>query len=372
MKILVAPDKFKGSLGARDVAAEIAAGLRESLPAAAIETVPVADGGEGTADVMNAALQGKWLECPAHDALGRQIDARYLYIEDRKLAVMEMAEAAGRSYIAGNSPEPLRANTFGVGEMILHITRRGATRIIVGLGGSATNDGGFGMARALDYRFFAEDEHGQQLRRAISKLAKLDRIDEPANLVLPTIIAAADVRNPLLGGNGATRVFARQKGATDEEIELLERALTRLADEVTREFGFDYRDQEGAGAAGGLGFGLMSFCGAVIQPGFEMVAELLGLEAKIRESDIVVTGEGKLDGQTLEGKAPAGVADLAKKFGKPVYAIVGELRDDPRMADLFDRVHVLARAPVTVEEAMRHPAELIRERARELAEHLRG
>ena len=340
MRILIAPDKFKGSLTAREVADNIAVGLREVLPDAKIDIMPMADGGEGTAEVISDALGGKWLTMSAHDARGREIEARYAYIDDRKLAVMEMSEAAGMRRLQPNEYDVDLANTFGVGEMILEATRHGAREIIIGLGGSATNDGGFGMARKLGFRFFEQE---QELRDGVIELLRLTRIERP-NVVealglsaqakdrrsprraplqhLPKTIAAADVRNVLLGEDGATRMFGPQKGATSDQIEILERALTRLADVVARDLHVDFRDEPGAGAAGGLGFGLMSFCGAIVRPGFDVVAEAVGLEAKMKDADLVITGEGSLDRQTLEGKTPAGVARLARKLGKRVYAIV--------------------------------------------------
>jgi glycerate kinase len=196
------------------------------------------------------------------------------------------------------------------------------------------------------------------------------RIRRPDQLTLPKIVAAVDVKNPLLGKNGATRVFGPQKGATEDTIEILERALTRLADVVANEFGFDYRNERGAGAAGGLGFGLMSFCGAKIRPGFDVVAEAVGLEAKIKAADIVITGEGSLDRQTLEGKTPAGVARLARKLGKRVFAIVGRAANDQEVRGIFDAVYENARPGMTEEENMKRAAELLRENARELANGL--
>jgi len=184
------------------------------------------------------------------------------------------------------------------------------------------------------------------------------------------IVAAVDVKNPLLGENGATRIFGPQKGATENDISLLERALTRLADVVAEQFKFDYRDQPGAGAAGGLGFGLLSFCGAAIRPGFDVVAEAVGLENKMRNADLVITGEGSLDRQTLEGKTPSGVAQLARRFGKPVFAIVGRATEDPHVRELFDGVYVNTRPGMSEEENMSHAAELLRENARELARKL--
>jgi glycerate kinase len=369
MKILIAPDKFKGALDARAVAENIAKGLSDVLPAAKIEIVPMADGGEGTAEVICNAGRGSWLECKAHDPLGREIEARYGWIGDKKLAVMEMSEAAGMQRLSQTELDPVRATTFGVGEMILDASKRGANEIIIGLGGSATNDGGFGMARALGFRFDYEHEHEHEQVRVVD-LLELRRIKKPKDLAVPKVIAAVDVRNPLLGENGATRVFGPQKGVTKEKIDILERALTRLADVVAKEFGFDYRDEPGAGAAGGLGFGLMSFCGAKTRPGFDVVAEAVGLESKIRDADLVITGEGSLDRQTLEGKTPAGVARLARKLGKRVFAIVGRVNADQEVRELFDGVYENARPGMSQEENMKCAAELLRENARELAKSL--
>src|SRR5438105_10105616 len=365
MKILIAPDKFKGTLNAREVADNIALGLRDVLPNAKIEVVPMADGGEGTAEVISQALGGSWLQCKAHDPFGRSIDARYAYIENQKLAVMEMSEAAGMRRVRPDERDVDLANTFGVGEMILDAAQRGAEQTIIGLGGSATNDGGFGMARALGFRFFGAA--GAKLDGfKPSSLKGLERIERPAGLKLPKIIAAADVRNPLLGENGATRVFGPQKGVTPDRIENFELALTRLADVVAQEFGFDYRNEVGAGAAGGLGFGLMSFCGAKIRPGFDVVAESVGLETRMKDVDLVITGEGSLDRQTLEGKTPAGVAELARKLGKRIFAMVGRANDDSEPRKLFDGVYANSRPGMSDEENMRRAAELLRENAREL------
>ena len=369
MRILIAPDKFKGSLNAREVAENIAKALRDVLRDAQIDIVPMADGGEGTAGVICHALNGSWLKCKAHDPLGREIDARYAWIGNSKLAVVEMSEAAGMRRLSKGEPDPSLANTFGVGEMILNAAQRSAREIIVGLGGSATNDGGFGMARALGFRFF-EQEKEQELTGAVSQLVKLARIERPRNLSLPKIIAAVDVRNPLLGANGATGVFGPQKGAGEDEIEVLERALTKLADVVSKDFDIDYRNEAGAGAAGGLGFALMSFCGAKIRPGFDVVAEAVGLESKMKSVDVVITGEGSLDRQTLEGKTPAGVARLARALGKRVFAIVGRASKDREVCESFNKVYELAQLGMSEKEQMARTAELLRENARELAKTL--
>jgi glycerate 2-kinase len=379
VKILVAPDKFKGTLDARDVAQNIARGLLDVLPDAQIEIVPMADGGEGTAEAICAARDCSWVECKAHDPLCREIDARYGWIERQKLAVMEMSEAAGMRRLSETERDPIRATTFGVGEMILDAAGRGANEIIIGLGGSATNDGGFGMARCLGYRFLSNEK---ELTGAVTDLQNLTKIEAPVaagvslaksrTQLSPTplqlnIIAAVDVKNPLLGKNGATRVFGPQKGATTDKIDPLERALAKLADVVAEQFGFDRRNEPGVGAAGGLGFGLLSFCAAKIQPGFEVVAEAVALESKMKDADLVITGEGSLDRQTLEGKTPAGVARLARKLGKPVFAIVGHATQDREIRELFDGIYENARPGMSEQENMKRAAELLCENARELA-----
>jgi glycerate kinase len=368
VRILIAPDKFKGALNAREVAQNIAKGLLDVLPDAQIEVVPMADGGEGTAEAICDARGCSWLECKAHDPLGREIDARYGWIDLEKLAVMEMSETAGMRRLSETERDPTRATTFGVGEMILDATKHGANEIIIGLGGSATNDGGFGMARALGFRFFGV---GDREIKEVAELALLKRIERPKareELKRPRIVAVVDVKNPLLGENGATRVFGPQKGASKSDLDNLERALTKLTDVVATEFGFDYRNETGAGAAGGLGFGLLSFCGATIQPGFEVVAEAVGLEPKIKDADLVITGEGSLDRQTLEGKTPVGVARLARKLGKPVFAIVGRASEDRELREIFEGIYQNARPGMSQQENMKRAAELLRENARELAD----
>src|SRR5438477_6675240 len=269
MRILIAPDKFKGSLSAQEVSDSIALGVSEAISDAAIEIAPMADGGEGTADTICKARGGKWVTCSAHGPLGDPIEASYVWLGES--AVMEMSEAAGMRRLKNGVRDVLRANTFGVGEMLLDAARRGAREIIIGLGVSETKDGGLGLARALGFRFFGENENEIT---DLALLLGLKRIIVPTPQSSPNgrgwrvapgedscrIIAAVDVKNPLLGQNGATRTFGPQKGATPEQLEISERALTHLADIVTRDLGCDFRNEPGAGAAGGLGFGLMSFC----------------------------------------------------------------------------------------------------------------
>jgi glycerate kinase len=250
-----------------------------------------------------------------------------------------MSAAAGLAQLPPDERNPVNASTFGVGEMLRAAATRGADQIILGLGGSATNDGGFGMARALGFRFL--DASGKEVTGPVSRLLDLTRIESPEELSLPKIVAACDVRNPLLGPDGATRIFGAQKGATPEQCETLEASLTRLADVAAKTFHQDHRAQPGAGAAGGLGFGLLTFAGASIRSGFEIVAEMIDLGKKVARADLVITGEGKLDRQTLSGKAPAGVAQMARANHKPVFAIVGQAAEDPVARGLFDRVITL-------------------------------
>jgi glycerate kinase len=375
MRILIAPDKFKGSLTAQEVADQIALGLRGRLPEAVIRTVPMADGGEGTADVIREACAGDWVNCRAHDALGRAIEARYVWLPERATAVIEMSAAAGLWRIPPDDRDLLRATTFGVGEVINDAATRGAKEILLGLGGSATNDGGLGMAAALGFRFMGSNE-GTSGRAGSDEteiqypadLTKLTRIVPPNDKRgFPRVTIAADVRNPLLGPRGATRTFGPQKGGTPEQLELLESGLERLADIAAGDLGRDLRDTPGGGAAGGLGFGLMTFCNAAVKSGFEVVAEFVRLRSAIEQADVVITGEGRLDEQTLEGKAPAGVARLARELHKPVFAIVGTTSQRASGNSLFDAVLVLARGGITPEQSTGRAAELLQERAGELA-----
>ena len=339
----------------------MAAGVSASLPEAHIEVVALADGGEGTADAICQARGGEWIGCPTHDALGREVPARFAWLAPSGLAVIEMSAAAGIQKLLPNELDPLHASTFGVGEMIRAAAARGATEIVVGLGGSATNDGGFGLARALGFRFLGSDD--RLLTGPVSALLALSRIYPPDGLSLPRITAACDVGNPLLGPEGATRVFGPQKGATPEQLEILEGALTRLAEVAALTLGCDHRETPGAGAAGGLGFGLLAFCGATIRSGFDVVAEAIDLRAKIERADVVITGEGKLDRQTLAGKGPAGVARIARELQKPVFAIVGQATKEAGVRQLFDAV-------MTLDDESpdhRNAAPLLEIRARELA-----
>lgn len=357
MKILVAPDKFKGSLSAVAAAEAIAVGLRHTWPQAEISHAPIADGGEGFADALRGSLDGVWITTEAQDPIGRTVEARYAWVEAEQLAIIDMSEASGLWRLKPEERAPLQANTYGTGQLIRHATERGARKILVGLGGSATTDGGIGMAAALGYEFLTID--GDDLDPAPGNLFSLIRIVSENAIELPEIVAACDVQNPLLGPRGTAEVFAPQKGAQPKDVVALEEGLRNLADVVTRELGCDYRETPGAGAAGGIAFGLLSFCRATICSGFDLLADTLRLEDRIAGSDLVITGEGRIDGQTLEGKGPAGVAALARKHGKPVLAFAGSIAEHPDVDRLFDAHCAIVDQPVKLDDALARGAEFL-------------
>jgi glycerate kinase len=331
MRVLVAPDKFKGSLSAREAAAAIAAGLAQ-FPGIVVDSCPVADGGEGFAEALSARFD---LVPAIRDPLGRPVTARCGWLGPGD-AVIEMSDASGLHRLTVAERDPWQASTFGVGQLILHAASHGASRIMVGLGGSATNDAGAGMAAALGWQFLTSD--GEPMDPCPMNFMAIERIQPPEEDTLPRIVAACDVRNPLLGPEGASRVYARQKGADDRIIGYLEMALDHLAGLVADQLGIDHRLLPGAGAAGGLGYGLATFCQAELQPGFALVAEGLRLEERIAASDLVITGEGRLDAQTFYGKAPAEVARLARKYDKPVAVVCGRCDPGANVAEWFDFV----------------------------------
>ena len=369
VRILIAPDKFKGSLSAPAAAEAIARGLRSVWPDAQIDLAPIADGGEGFAEALKVALGAEWVNVASEDALGRAIAARYAWLDGERLAILEISEASGLHRIAPHERDPLRADTFGTGILIAHAIARGARRIHVGLGGSATTDGGAGMARALGFRFL--DGEGRDFPAAPGALQSVAQIVRPADRVLPEIFAASDVQNPLLGERGAARVYGPQKGADAAAVALLDRALTRLADVCAADLGCDHRDVPGSGAAGGLGFGLLTFCNAKIRPGFEMISETLHLGKRIAAADLVITGEGRIDDQTLDGKGPAGVAALARSAGRLVIAFGGAITAVAEDSGVFDALIPIADRPLTVAEAMAEAAPLLERASRRTAQLIR-
>ena len=323
--IAIAPDSFKGTLSAGEAAEAIAEGLKRAIPRARFRLIPMADGGEGTVDAVIAATHGGWRRCRVRDPMGRMITARYGWVGGcAPRAVIEMAAASGLPLLKPGERNPLVASTEGTGDLLRDALNRGVRQIRMGIGGSATNDGGTGMARALGVRFL--DHRGHDLPPGGGTLVALDRImfdglDLRVRQV--SIEVACDVTNPLCGPNGASAIYAPQKGATPPMVRRLDAGLRRLATVATRQTGVDVADVPGAGAAGGLGFGLMAFCGARLRNGVEMVADAVELEKQCCGCDLVITGEGRIDGQTVNGKTPMGVARVASRIGVPVIAICG-------------------------------------------------
>ena len=330
MKIVIAPDSFKESLSALEAASAIEAGFREVFPDATYVKVPVADGGEGTVEAMTAATDGRRVDLQATGPLGRPVDGFYgLTGGDDPIAVIEMAAASGLELVAPGERDPLRATSRGTGDLIRAALDAGARRFILGVGGSATNDGGAGMLQALGVGLL--DAQGAQLAPGGAALAALDRIDVSgvdSRIGESVFEVACDVSNPLVGPTGASAVFGPQKGATPDMVAQLDANLRHYANVIARDLGQDVADVPGAGAGGGIAAAMLVFLHGRLRPGSEIVTDAVGLDAAVRDADLVVTGEGRIDGQTVNGKTPIGVARVARRHGKPVIAIGGCLAND--------------------------------------------
>lgn len=329
MKIVIAPDSFKESLTALAVAEAIGEGFRRILPQAQYRLVPMADGGEGLVQSIVDATQGEKFSTQVTAPLGNKVSASWGMTGDGQSAVIEMAEASGLHLVPTDKRNPLISTSYGTGELISTALDKGLRRIILGIGGSATNDGGVGMLQALGAKFV--DKTGKSLSFggvALADLAQIDMSGLDPRLQETRIEVACDVDNPLCGEHGASAVFGAQKGATKADIQRLDAALRHFAEQVQAQLGIDIQTPKGAGAAGGMGGGLMLLPQVRLRSGVQMVIEAVDLAAAIADADIVVTGEGRMDGQSVHGKTPIGVAKLAKSAGKPVIAIVGSLRED--------------------------------------------
>ncbi len=354
MRILIANDKFKGSLPAEKAGNHIKNSLETAFPQASFDLCPIADGGEGTAQAMTTALAGEWTFGVTQDAQGRPIKAPFGWVPETATAVMEMSAASGLAIVQDLELNPLTASTLGTGILIQSALAKGARRILIGIGGSATNDGGLGVALALGYTF---KKAGQSFTPTLETLLEADRLEKPSTLPAFELIVACDVDNPLLGPRGATRVYGPQKGVRD--FVWFEQRLEHLADLARRDLGVDPRDVPGAGAAGGLGFGLMAFLSGHLVSGFDMVATQVGLEARVAAADLVITGEGRLDEQSLQGKGPVGVARLARRLGKKIVGVAGSVDDSAALRAQFDLLIAIKPAAMPLDEAMRRTGELI-------------
>jgi glycerate kinase len=368
LKVLLAPDSFKGSLSASQAAHYMAAGITDAVPEAVCLKIPVADGGEGTLEVVMNATAGKEIEASVQDPLGRRITARYGLLPDSK-ALIEMAQASGLKWLKEDERNPLLTNTYGTGQLIRHALSQGCRHLLLTLGGSATNDGGAGMLQALGVRFI--DASGKAFSPNGGNLGQLDRLDLQGldkRLDQITWILACDVDNPLLGERGATQVYAPQKGALPQVLPILEANLTHFADKLGRELGISGIDQHpGTGSAGGTAFALMALFKAPVMSGIEMVLETIRIKEQIQafQPDLVITGEGQLDSQTASGKAPLGIARLARQLGIPVIGLAGSLGTGyKQLSELgFEGFMPLVPGPIPLEKALSEAGPLLREAA---------
>jgi glycerate kinase len=362
VKVLVAPDSFKGSLTAVAVAEAIERGVRAVFPEAEVVKVPIADGGEGTVEALVVATGGRVVESEVHGPLGDPVRARWGVLGDGATAAIEMAAASGLPLVPAGRRDPRVTTTRGTGELLRAALDAGLRRVVVGIGGSATNDGGAGMARALGIRFL--DDGGRELPEGGAALARLARVElagvDP-RLAGVDLVVACDVDNPLTGPRGASAVYGPQKGATPAMVQELDAALGRFADVARAATGRDVALLPGAGAAGGLGAGLLFFTPARLRPGVEIVLETTGFDARVRDADLVITGEGRTDFQTAMGKAPVGVAAAAKRHGVPVICLSGGLGEgaDEVLALGIDALASTVPAPMALAEALAAGAALV-------------
>lgn len=356
MKVVVAIDSFKGSLTSLEAGKAVKNGI-EKVCNAEVVVRPVADGGEGTTETLTAGLGGRKQTVEVTGPDGRKVWAEYGILPDGETVVMEMAQAAGLPLVRPEERNPRKATTYGVGEMIRDAISHGGRHFIVGIGGSATNDGGVGMLQALGYRFY--DRNGKEIGRGVEELDRIDRIDETgvmAELKYCSFRIACDVTNPLCGERGAVYVYGPQKGVRLEEREELDQKMKHYAEKTTEWMKNDYSNIPGTGAAGGLGFAFVSYLSNVtLKSGVEIIMEAVKLEEEIRNADVVITGEGRIDSQTAMGKLPVGVAKMAKKYGKMVLAFGGSVAEDAGICNGqgIDAFFPIVRGIITLEEAMK-------------------
>ncbi|UCR84435.1 glycerate kinase [Pseudomonas chlororaphis] len=370
MKIIIAPDSFKDSLSASGVASAIADGLARVWPHAQLIQCPMADGGEGTVESILDACEGQLRTTRVQGPLGASVDARWGWLPQSHTAIIEMAEASGLQLVPPGQRDACTSSTIGTGELIRAALDAGAQRVILAIGGSATNDAGSGALQALGVRLL--DRDGQALPLgglALARVARVDLSHLDPRLAEVRFEIAADVDNPLCGPHGASAIFGPQKGASPQQVEQLDRALGQFADQAAQVLDKDVRDEPGSGAAGGLGFAAKAFLGARFRPGVEVVAELVGLAEAVQDADLVITGEGRFDAQTLRGKTPFGVARIAKQHNVPVIVIAGTLGEgyEQMYGHGVDAAFALASGPMTLEQACAEAPRLLRDRAADIA-----
>ncbi len=374
MKIVIAPDSFKESLSAMEIATEIEAGFREIFPQAEYRKMPAADGGEGTVEAMVAATSGQRIEVTVTGPLGEPVQAFYGLLGHDEIAVIEMASASGLALVPPHLRNPLKTSSYGTGELIRCALDAGARRFILGIGGSATNDGGAGMLQALGVHL--RDTDGNEIGPGGAELARLASIDTSHldhRLKGCVVDVACDVNNPLTGPTGASEIFGPQKGATPEMVRQLDDGLRHYSQIIARDVGRRVTDVPGSGAGGGMGAAMLAFLDGRLRPGSEIVTEAIGLDAALADADLVVTGEGRIDSQSIRGKTPVGVARVAQAHGVPVIGLGGCLAADSALVHQhgIDAVFCAVRKPCTVAEALQEAAFNVRSAARNIAATLR-
>ena len=362
MRVVIAPQGFKGALSALQVSEAIYNGIRRVFPSMVTAIVPMADGGEGTMQALVDAIGGDMIPVEVTDPMGGRVMAHWGLLSDGVTAVIEMAVASGLSLVPPAKRNPLLATTYGTGGLIYSALEKGCRKFIIGIGGSATNDGGAGMAQALGVNLL--DAKGASIAWGGAALAELEHVDITMidqRLAGCDVLLACDVTNPLCGPQGASAVYGPQKGATPEMVTQLDAALAHYADVIKRDLGIDISSLPGAGAAGGLGAGLIAFLGAKVLPGVDVVIQATGLVEHLKGADLVFTGEGRIDSQTACGKTPVGVAQKAKEFGLPVIAIAGEIGDGYQAVyeQGIDAVFSIAPGPISFSQSIEMAEELI-------------
>ena len=370
MKIVIAPDSFKDSLSAQAVADAIASGLAEVWPDAELVKCPMADGGEGTVEAVLDACEGQWMSAQVSGPLGDSVAAQWGWLAQSRTAIIEMAMASGLQLLTRAQRDACLTSTEGTGQLISAALDAGAQRVILAIGGSATNDGGSGMLSALGARFL--DRNDQPLPRggrALTDLARIDLSDLDPRLANVRVEIAADVDNPLCGPTGASHIFGPQKGASPDQVLALDAALAHFADHSALTLGRDLRDSPGSGAAGGMGFAAKAYLNASFRAGVEVVADLTGLEQALVGADLVITGEGRFDAQTLRGKTPLGVARVAQRQRIPVIVLAGTLGEgyEQLYRHGISAAFALTSGPMDIEHACREAPRLLQERARDVA-----
>jgi len=374
MKILIAPDSFKDCLSAHQVANAIRLGIERIYPEARFQIAPMADGGEGTVESVIDATRGKMVELPVLDPLMREIGSFYGITGDGSTAVIEMAAASGLELLERSERNPWITSTFGTGQLIKDALERGCGRILLGIGGSATNDGGAGMAEALGVKF--ADQNGVSIAGGggfLGQLATISMEGLDSRIVETEIIVACDVTNPLTGNEGASAVYGPQKGANPQMVVQLDHNLKHFAGIIKNQLGKEVTHVQGSGAAGGLGAGLMAFLDGKLKKGFDMVAEVVGLEEMVKVADLVITGEGMMDSQTRFGKTPYGVAQLACKHHKPVIGVAGTLADGAEVLyqEGFEVIMPIQEKPADLAYALSHAEELLERTGERMARLIR-